>query len=109
MDYKKTLSGAMHRRSLLEGEGVRRPASFDRSEFRGVELDDIHDAAAMAWTARRVALGEATPLSAPNHSQASVIRARTKESKIPPPTIRPPRSALDLNRKMSPWAMAWNP
>lgn len=52
----------MHRRSLLEGEGVRLPASFDRSEFRGVELDDIHDAAAMAWTARRVALGEAESL-----------------------------------------------
>src|SRR5690606_40345108 len=37
----------------------------------------------------------------PIYSQASVIRARTKESKIPPPTIRPPRSALDLNRKRS--------
>lgn len=62
LDYKKTLPGAMHRRALLGGEGVELPASLDRAAFRGVGLDDLHDAAAMAWTARRVALGEAVSI-----------------------------------------------
>lgn len=60
--YKKTLSGAMLRWQLLAGEGIELPGSMDGKAFRGVDLDDIHDAAAMAWTALRVARGEAVSL-----------------------------------------------
>ncbi|NYI42618.1 DUF429 domain-containing protein [Demequina lutea] len=62
--YKKTLSGAMLRWQLLGGEGIELPGSLDAKAFRGVDLDDVHDAAAMAWTARRVARGEAVSLPA---------------------------------------------
>jgi predicted RNase H-like nuclease len=62
--YKKTLSGAMLRWQMLAGEGIELPGSMDANAFRGVDLDDSHDAAAMAWTARRVARGEATSLPA---------------------------------------------
>ena len=62
--YKKTLSGAMLRRQLLAGEGIELPGSMDAKAFRGVDLDDIHDAGAMAWTARRVARGDAVSLPA---------------------------------------------
>jgi predicted RNase H-like nuclease len=64
LHYKKTLSGAKLRRELLAGEGIKLPGSLDAKAFRGVDFDDIHDAAAMAWTARRVAHGEAVSLPA---------------------------------------------
>ncbi len=57
--YKKTLAGATLRRQLLVEEGIELPGSLDSKAFRGVDLDDIHDAAAMAWSARRIARGEA--------------------------------------------------
>jgi len=62
--YKKTLSGAMLRWQLLAGEGIELPGSLEAKAFRGVDLDDIHDAAAMAWTARRVTRGEALSIAA---------------------------------------------
>jgi predicted RNase H-like nuclease len=64
LHYKKTLSGAMLRRELLAAEGIDLPGSLDKKALPGVDLDDIHDAAAMAWTARRVARGEAVSLPA---------------------------------------------
>ncbi|WP_297080823.1 DUF429 domain-containing protein [uncultured Demequina sp.] len=55
--YKKSLSGLLLRRELLASEGVAFPEGIER-ELKGCDLDDLHDAAAMAWTARRVERGE---------------------------------------------------
>jgi predicted RNase H-like nuclease len=60
--YKKTLSGAMLRWQLLAAYGIELPGALGTKALRGVDLDDIHDAAAMAWTARRVARGEAVAI-----------------------------------------------
>lgn len=64
LHYKKSLSGALLRRELLEGEGIYLPHDIER-ELPGAELDDVHDAAAMAWTARRVERGEVASLPDP--------------------------------------------
>lgn len=52
---KHTVAGARRRRQLLRDAGivVRRPG------VSGVGVDDLLDAAACAWTARRIARGEA--------------------------------------------------
>ncbi|MFW2513698.1 DUF429 domain-containing protein [Demequina sp. SO4-13] len=65
LDYKKSLTGALHRRELLAAEGLVLPDGLERG-LKGVARDDLHDAAAMAWTARRVERGEHNSLpSAP--------------------------------------------
>lgn len=56
--YKKTFPGTMMRRELLASEGIDLPINLE-SGLSGAATDDVHDAAAMAWTARRVARGEA--------------------------------------------------
>jgi len=55
--YKKSLPGAMMRRELLASEGIDLPIDLG-SGLKGAATDDVHDAAAMAWTARRVERGE---------------------------------------------------
>ena len=62
--YKKSLSGLLLRRELLAGEGIALREGIE-SNLPGCDLDDVHDAAAMAWTARRVERGEAWSLPDP--------------------------------------------
>jgi predicted RNase H-like nuclease len=60
VDGKTTASGEALRRSLLTAHGV----SVDAQRRPGVAVDDILDAAATAWTARRFADGVAERLPA---------------------------------------------
>jgi predicted RNase H-like nuclease len=61
---KSTWAGAHQRRRLLTGAGVELDDDFaDAGAAAGV--DDVLDAAVAAWTARRHALGQATPLPDP--------------------------------------------
>lgn len=60
---KKSWAGAARRRSLLAAHGVVLPDDLDAAGAAAV--DDVLDAAAVAWTARRVALGEARSLPDP--------------------------------------------
>lgn len=55
---KKTFAGLSLRYDLLRAEGIDVPQSIERT-IRGAATDDVLDAAAMAWTARRVARGDA--------------------------------------------------
>lgn len=57
---KKTWAGAAVRRALLAAAGLEVPAEFPGADRVG--LDDVLDAAAVAWTARRVSRGEARAL-----------------------------------------------
>ncbi|MDP9792398.1 putative RNase H-like nuclease [Catenuloplanes nepalensis] len=57
-DSKKTWSGTVHREELLRGHGIRLPRDIGPAG-RVVPVDDVLDAAAAAWTARRAAAGEA--------------------------------------------------
>lgn len=61
---KKTWAGAQIRRRLLAGDGVELDADLGEATRR-VAVDDILDAAAAAWTARRVLRGKATSLPDP--------------------------------------------
>jgi predicted RNase H-like nuclease len=66
-DSKSTWAGAVRRRQLLAAEGI---ALADDLGLAGqqVGVDDVLDAAAVAWTARRVAGGSARRLPAePEH------------------------------------------
>lgn len=63
LDYKKSFAGAVHRRELLKVEGIDLPDGLER-QLKAAGIDDIHDAAAMAWTALRVSHGEAQSLPA---------------------------------------------
>ena len=56
-DRKRTPVGVERRRRLLAGAGIVLPGE----PGRGVAEDDLLDAAAAAWTASRVAPGEADP------------------------------------------------
>ena len=58
LEPKRTSAGAAVRRRLLEREGIVVPAS----RVRGAAPDDVVDAAAAAWTARRFADGMAERL-----------------------------------------------
>jgi predicted RNase H-like nuclease len=60
---KKTWNGQMTRRALLAAAGICLPA--DLAEGGTVPADDILDAAAAAWTADRIARGQATSLPEP--------------------------------------------
>lgn len=57
-DPKKSFAGTLLRRELLAREGIDVPLGLEKS-LRGAALDDVLDAAAMAWSAQRVARGEA--------------------------------------------------
>jgi predicted RNase H-like nuclease len=60
---KKTLLGLAVRRDLLAAEGMEVPDL--PASLRGVGHDDLVDACAAAWTARRAAAGLARPLPDP--------------------------------------------
>jgi predicted RNase H-like nuclease len=60
---KKTWNGQMTRRGLLGGAGIHLPD--DLAEAGAVPADDILDAAAVAWTAARIASGRAASLPSP--------------------------------------------
>lgn len=69
---KRTWNGQMLRRQLLATAGIQ--LSDDLLEAGLVPPDDVLDAAAMAWTARRVAAGISETLPAdPTHTEP-VIR-----------------------------------
>lgn len=57
-DPKKSFAGMSLRYGLLAAEGITVPLGIEKS-LPGASVDDILDAAAMAWTARRIARGEA--------------------------------------------------
>ena len=54
---KKTWGGQMHRRRLLEKAGILLPD--DLVDANEVPPDDVLDAAVAAWSAHRIACGEA--------------------------------------------------
>jgi predicted RNase H-like nuclease len=60
---KKTWNGQMARRALLASAGIRLPG--DLNEAGAVPADDILDAAAAAWSANRIASGQASSLPDP--------------------------------------------
>jgi predicted RNase H-like nuclease len=60
---KKTWNGQMTRRALLAAAGICLPA--DLAEAGSVPADDILDAAAAAWTAVRIARGQASSVPDP--------------------------------------------
>ena len=57
---KKSWDGAIERRNLLRDHGIELPDFLGNAGRAGT--DDVLDAAAVAWTARRVALGLAVSL-----------------------------------------------
>lgn len=57
---KRTWTGAERRRSLLAGAGITFAGDLGAAGRHGA-VDDVLDAGAAAWTARRVARGEAQP------------------------------------------------
>ena len=61
---KKTWDGLMQRRALLSAAGLAIPDLVDEASRRGA-ADDIVDAVACAWTAARIASGEARSLPDP--------------------------------------------
>lgn len=60
---KKTWAGAERRRALLKQAGIAFPA--DLGQAGAAAVDDVLDAAAAAWTARRAHLGTAVPFPNP--------------------------------------------
>ncbi|UDY35230.1 DUF429 domain-containing protein [Dermatobacter hominis] len=60
---KKTWNGLLERRRLLAAHGIAVPE--DDPALDGVMSDDVVDAAAVAWSARRIALGVACPMPDP--------------------------------------------
>jgi predicted RNase H-like nuclease len=62
-DSKSTWAGAIRRRQLLTAQGIDPDGDLGLSGLR-VGVDDVLDAAAVAWTARRVADGGARRLPA---------------------------------------------
>jgi predicted RNase H-like nuclease len=67
---KKTWNGQLTRRALLAAAGIRLPD--DLAEAGTVPPDDILDAAAVAWSAGRIARGEAESLPEPPETAAGV-------------------------------------
>ncbi len=61
-DNKKTWAGQMRRRRLLAGEGIEVPDELGAVGM--VPPDDVLDAAAVAWTAERIASGRARAVPA---------------------------------------------
>ena len=60
---KKSWNGLLLRRRLLAGAGIVLPDAIP--DVGGVVADDVVDAAAVAWSARRIAAGEARSLPDP--------------------------------------------
>ena len=73
LDPKKTWAGLERRRRLLADQGIHLPADLGEAG-RQAAPDDIVDAAAVAWTAARVASDTAIPLPNPpdNYDDAAV-------------------------------------
>jgi predicted RNase H-like nuclease len=63
---KKTEAGQDERRTLLAATGILVP--HDRG--RGGQVDDVLDAAAVAWTAHRITIGDAVSLPDPPERDA---------------------------------------
>ena len=63
-DSKATWAGVERRRELLAAEGIRLVGDLGHAG-RVAGVDDVLDAAAAAWSARRVASGEAVSLPSP--------------------------------------------
>lgn len=63
-DSKKTWAGVEHRRRLLAEHGIHLPADVGDAG-RHAAIDDVLDAAAVAWTARRYLAHEARSLPDP--------------------------------------------
>jgi predicted RNase H-like nuclease len=61
---KHSAAGVVERRRLLAGAGLVTPDDA-MPGFGASGLGDVHDATAMAWTARRAARGEAISLPDP--------------------------------------------
>jgi len=61
---KRTWSGVHERLAALAGAGIRLPAELGPAG-RAAGIDDVLDAAAAAWTARRIAGGEAVSFPSP--------------------------------------------
>ena len=62
-DSKSTWAGAVRRRQLLADQGIDLDGDLRLAGLR-VGVDDVLDAAAVAWTARRVAAGDARRMPA---------------------------------------------
>ncbi len=60
---KKSWEGAQRRRDLLAAEGIVLPS--DLGDAGRAAVDDVLDAAAAAWTANRIARGDAATLPDP--------------------------------------------
>ncbi len=52
---KRSYNGLMERRALLDAEGIRLPPELPA--IGSIPADDVLDAAAAAWSARRIAAG----------------------------------------------------
>ena len=63
-DGKRTWAGAHHRRNLLTGAGIQLGDDIGPAG-RHAAVDDVLDAGVAAWTAIRVATGQAQPLPDP--------------------------------------------
>lgn len=70
---KRTWNGQAHRRALLAGAGIELPHELGDAGAAGA--DDVLDAAAAAWTALRVACGQAESLPAPPETFSDGIPA----------------------------------
>jgi predicted RNase H-like nuclease len=70
---KKSWNGQIERRAILGGRGIRLPNHLERAG--DVPPDDLLDAAAAAWTAWRVAEGEAKVL--PESAQGCTTKRRS--------------------------------
>ena len=67
---KRTAAGQAARRQALESAGI--PVPTDVADASGVAADDVLDAAVVAWSARRIAAGQAR--SFPDPPEASADR-----------------------------------
>ena len=84
---KRQWNGQMERRALLAGVGIRIPDAL--GEAGTVAADDILDAAAAAWSAGRIAAGEAVSLPSPpeRDDAARSLAARSRSGT----SLRQPR------------------
>jgi hypothetical protein len=67
---KRSWNGQQERLALLRATGIELPA---RLEAGLAPADDVIDAAAAAWSAHRIARGEAQPLPAGHVSRVGAI------------------------------------
>jgi predicted RNase H-like nuclease len=72
LDSKKTRSGLRQRQRVLAMEGIRVPAKLPK--VRTAAPDDVLDAAAAAWSAKRIASGLARSLPDPPQSGRTIRR-----------------------------------